>query len=249
MVAVNLTLPLLAALAASPGRLGIVCARFKESLEPWAPVANNTYMYAKGSVPQTNDSVPHSAFRSYIPLRNIGREGHTHLYHIVQNYDTLDEVMVFSQADPFDLLAPAVNTTEQMVQRAMQVEERDVTPFNAALFHDLADWEQIDWNSSKQALWIKPSQIKTLQLAPYTPAQFWTRVMGGQHPPAIRAMHGGIFAVKRETIWSLPRTVYQNALDEFEKANSSNPEIGFFMERMWAPMFSQKYRLNSVQIP
>ncbi|KXH60252.1 hypothetical protein CSAL01_13683 [Colletotrichum salicis] len=39
---VAITLLLLAALAATPSRLGIVCARFKESLDPWAPVAAST---------------------------------------------------------------------------------------------------------------------------------------------------------------------------------------------------------------
>ncbi|TDZ33376.1 hypothetical protein C8035_v010906 [Colletotrichum spinosum] len=246
---VALSLPLALSLLASPNHLGIVCARFKEPLEPWAAVANYTYVYAKGSVPQSNDSVPHSAFRSYVPLRNIGREGHTHLYHIVNNYDELQDVMIFSQADPFDLLAPAVSTTTEMVQKAVDVEKDDVTPFNPKLFHDVADWGRIDWNSSKEALWTTPSQIKTLERALYTPGEFWTRVVGEPHPPAIRAMHGGIFAVRRETIQRLPREAYQKALDEFEKANSSNPEVGFFMERMWAPMFSQKYRLSEVENP
>ncbi|KAF9872070.1 hypothetical protein CkaCkLH20_10407 [Colletotrichum karsti] len=250
MIALNIVLLLLSILRfTAADRLGIVVARFKEPLEPWSAVANSTYVYAKGNVPQTNDTVKHSEFRSYIPLRNIGREGHTHLYHIANNYDTLDEVMIFSQGDPFDLISPAVNTTSQMVDKAMKLPIDDVTPFNPTLFHDLADWRKIDWNSSKQSLWITPNQIKTLTPARYTPAQFWTRVLGGRHPPAIRAMHGGTFAVRRETIWSLPRTVYTNALNEFDRANSTNPEIGFFMERMWAPMLSRKYRLRSVQIP
>ncbi|KAK6218342.1 hypothetical protein QIS74_06222 [Colletotrichum tabaci] len=247
---VAITLPLLASLAASPARLGIVCARFKESLEPWAAVASSTYLYAKGGVPQTNDSVPHAAFRAYVPLRNIGREGHTHLYHIVSRYDELDDVTVFTQADPFDLLAPAVKTAEDMARRAAaEVGADDVSPLNPGLFHDVADWGRIDWNSSAQRLWITPGQGRTLQRAPYTPGEFWTKVLGGRHPAAIRAMHGGIFAVRRETIRGLPRAVYETALAEFEKANSTNPEVGFFMERMWAPMFSRKYWLTSVQIP
>ncbi|KAK1469675.1 hypothetical protein CMEL01_01442 [Colletotrichum melonis] len=246
---VAITLPILAALAATPSQLGIVCARFKESLDPWAPVAASTYLYSKGGVPQMNDTVQHSSFRSYVALPNIGREGHTHLHHIVNNYDTLDEIMIFTQADPFDLIAPAVNTTEQMVQKAMTVPADDVTPFNDALFHDVADWGKVDWNSSAQKLWITANQIKSLQFAPYTPAQFWTMVVGGEHPPAIRAMHGGTFAVRRETIRKLPKEAYQKALNEFETANSTNPEVGFFMERMWAPMFAEKYRLPSVQNP
>ncbi|KAF3808402.1 hypothetical protein GCG54_00013041 [Colletotrichum gloeosporioides] len=249
MVALILTLLLATFVAAAPGKLGVVVARFKEPLDPWAPHSNLTTIYAKGNVPQENDTIQHSSFRSYVPLPNIGREGHTHLFHIATNYDTLDDVMIFTQADPFDLLAPAATTPDQMIEMALQVPADDVTPFNPTLFHDVADWTKIDWNSSKQALWITESQKKTLALAPYTPGQFWTRVVGSRHPPAIRAMHGGTFSVRRETIQRLPKVVYQKALDEFEKANSSNPEIGFFMERMWAPMFSDKYRLGAVDNP
>ncbi|GKT48960.1 uncharacterized protein ColSpa_09141 [Colletotrichum spaethianum] len=114
------------------------------AITPWAAVSSFTYIYSKGSIPQTRDNVPHAAFRAYIPLRNIGRERHTHLYHIVTNYDALDEVTVFTQADPFDLLSPAVKTTDDIVRRAWMVEEDDVSPLNPALFHDVADWEWVD---------------------------------------------------------------------------------------------------------
>jgi hypothetical protein len=35
-----------------------------------------------------------------VRLQNVGREGHTYLYHIVKNYDTLSKWTVFSQAGP-----------------------------------------------------------------------------------------------------------------------------------------------------
>ena len=37
----------------------------------------------------------------YIKLPNIGRESHTYLYHIIENYDNLTELTIFSQGDPF----------------------------------------------------------------------------------------------------------------------------------------------------
>lgn len=36
-----------------------------------------------------------------IKLPNIGRESHTYLYHIIENYDNLTELTIFSQGDPF----------------------------------------------------------------------------------------------------------------------------------------------------
>ena len=37
-----------------------------------------------------------------IKLPNVGREGHTFLYHIVENYDNLDDITVFLQGNPFE---------------------------------------------------------------------------------------------------------------------------------------------------
>lgn len=229
----------------SPTELGIVCARFKEALEPWVPVSSVTYLYAKGNV--TNDTIPHSSFRSYVDLENTGREGQTYLQHIVNHYDSLEDVMIFTQADPFDLLAPIVNTTAQMVSLALRVPAGDVTPFNRGLYHDLAEWGAINWNSPAEiGLWITESQIKTLTPAPFTPGDYWRILLAQDHPPAIRAMHGGIFAVRRETIRKQPKVVYERALGEFERANAVNPEVGYFQERMWAPLFSSSYWLGSL---
>ncbi|KAJ9150364.1 Ankyrin repeat protein [Pleurostoma richardsiae] len=252
-LAVTTTTALIPAFSPSPSQLGIVVARYQEPLDPWEPFAANTYLYSKGDVPQSNDTVPHSSFRAYVELRNEGREGQTHLHHIVGHYDRLEDIMIFSQADPFDLLAPVVNTTDQMVQVALEVGHDPhgevVTPFNPDLWHDIADWDKIDWNSSTESIWITPSQIASLTPAPYTPGEFWTIVLRGCHPPAIRAMHGGTFALRRETIRSRPREVYERALAEFEKADAVNPEVGYFMERMWAPVFSRRYWLDRIKNP
>ncbi|KAI0009181.1 hypothetical protein F4779DRAFT_583556 [Xylariaceae sp. FL0662B] len=244
-----------------PCQLGIVAARYKEPLDPWADFAKNTYLYSKGGIPAENDSVPHDSFRLYKELPNIGREGHTHLWHIVHNYDKLDDIMIFTQADPFDLVAPAANTSADMVSIALTVERDEATPFNDDLWHDVDDWEKINWTDPKQAIWITPSQLASMQPAPYTPAGFWNIILRGRyprrdgfwgpphHPNAIRAMHGGTFAVRRETIRSQPRKAWLRALREFEIANATNPEQGFFMERFWSGLFSRRYWLDKVEDP
>ncbi|KAG6355992.1 hypothetical protein INS49_015377 [Diaporthe citri] len=188
--------------------LGIVVARFKEPLEPWAPLASNTYLYSKGG---------------------IGQENYT-------------DVMIFTQASPFDLTGPVVNNSNEMVAAAMQVPVDDVTPFNKQkLIRDKDDWEETNWTASEEKPWMTENQLKTLARANYTPAEFWRFVLEEEHPPAIRAMHGGIFAVRRETVQSRPVEVHQRALQRFEEAIATNPEVGFYWERTWAPVFSKRY--------
>ena len=75
--------------------LTIVIARYNESIE-WIKNLNELTttlaIYNKG--PSLNSLS--------ITLPNVGREGHTYLYHIIHNYDTLSEYTMFLQGNPFD---------------------------------------------------------------------------------------------------------------------------------------------------
>jgi hypothetical protein len=71
----------------------IVIARFNECLNWLLPYDDCTIVYNKGE-----DNIP--PFRNIVKLDNIGREGHTYLYHIIENYDKLSNRITFSQGDP-----------------------------------------------------------------------------------------------------------------------------------------------------
>ncbi|KAL2868758.1 uncharacterized protein BJX67DRAFT_36521 [Aspergillus lucknowensis] len=231
-----------------PDLLGIVVARYNEPLDQWADLAPNVYLYAKYDTPQANDTVPHSSFRSYELLPNLGREGQTYCYHLYTNYDDLQPIMIFSQADPFDLIAPETNTTQQMVEQALAPPEPDfypVTVFNYDLVHNLSDWEKINWTDPAEAYWITPSQLATLTYSPYPMSVFWRHLFHEEHPDVVTALHGGTFAVRREAILRHPRDFYKRCLDEFAYAgqNATNPEVGHFMERSWLAVWDRKFWL------
>jgi len=65
----------------------LIVARYKENIDWLNQVPRmKVSVYDKGT-----DNLP-----------NIGRESHTYLWHIVNNYDVLSEWSLFSQANPFD---------------------------------------------------------------------------------------------------------------------------------------------------
>ena len=41
-------------------------------------------------------------YTNSIKLNNVGREGHTYLYHIINNYNNLNDINIFTQGNPFD---------------------------------------------------------------------------------------------------------------------------------------------------
>lgn len=77
-----------------------VIARYKEDINWTRYLPGKVIIYNKGP-----DDLDISNFRDNTEIRkveNVGREGHTYLYHIIENYDKLTERITFLQADPFD---------------------------------------------------------------------------------------------------------------------------------------------------
>ena len=73
----------------------IVVARYNESID-WTKFYN-CIIYNKGDpIENTNTTT------NVTTLPNVGREGHTYLHHIINNYDTLSDYTMFLQGNPFD---------------------------------------------------------------------------------------------------------------------------------------------------
>jgi len=84
----------------------IVLAKYKEDVEWSKCIKHNVIIYDKSDNPVEGS----------IPLKNVGREGETFLYHIVNNYHSLDDVTVFLQADPFEHLQLLVGWRAQLTE-------------------------------------------------------------------------------------------------------------------------------------
>ncbi len=77
----------------SMSNCSIVIAKYNEDIS-WSLRLNeniNIYLYNKGDEIITGS----------LNLPNIGRESDTFLYHIIKNYDTVDDFTIFLQGNPF----------------------------------------------------------------------------------------------------------------------------------------------------
>jgi hypothetical protein len=80
--------------------IDIVVAVYNENID-WIVSHNlqrHVILYVKNSSREIHDV----GYKKIVRLSNVGREGHTYLYHILENYDSLAEVTFFLQGDPFD---------------------------------------------------------------------------------------------------------------------------------------------------
>ena len=67
-----------------------IIARYNENIS-WTNQFDNKIIYNKGNTLENS-----------IQLPNVGREAHTYLYHIINNYNNLAEFTCFLQGNPFD---------------------------------------------------------------------------------------------------------------------------------------------------
>jgi len=72
----------------------IVVSKYNEDIEWVKKINHKVTIYDKSNNPVEGS----------IKLKNVGREGETFLYHIVNNYNNLDDVTVFLQGNPFEHL-------------------------------------------------------------------------------------------------------------------------------------------------
>jgi hypothetical protein len=76
----------------------IVLSRFNEDINWISLINNNKYniiIYNKGEKIDNKD---------IIEIENIGREAHTYLHYIINNYDNLSNYTIFLQGEPFEHL-------------------------------------------------------------------------------------------------------------------------------------------------
>lgn len=74
--------------------INIVVARYNEDINWLIPYNDIAIIYNKGK-----DDIEY-AFDNIINISNIGREGHTYLYYIINKYDNLPKRTIFTQGSP-----------------------------------------------------------------------------------------------------------------------------------------------------
>jgi Protein of unknown function (DUF3431) len=189
----------------------VVIAKFKEDIS-WAEcIQSNRTIYAK-------DPEERLGFRI---LPNLGREGGTYLFHIVENYDRLADRTLFLQGDPF---AHPLVPFEEFATGLM--------PFWAApAMRQTMEW-RVPWSSPSQSIDrpVMRDFLRLLESDPNISDFFWTQ--------------GAQFALSREQIRSRPLTYYRKLWDFTQQpavtlANRQfdNHHVAWLFELFWRHVF------------
>jgi hypothetical protein len=157
---------------------------------------------------------------SCLDLDNIGRESHTYLTYIIDNYDTLPDVVFFTQGSPD-------HTGENSLEYFTNIKGDCSENYHVTKgpYYDFNENGHLDWNT------LKPYELNFFD--------WFSKYISDDVDPRgdITWWMGATFSVKREKILTRPKEYYEELLEQFPK-DHSNPEVGHFFERSWYYMFN-----------
>lgn len=197
-------------------RYQVVVAKYDEDIR-WTKKYTNVKVYdkSKGDLP------------------NIGRESHTYLTYIVENYHRLPEIVFFTQGNIKDHCEnyncdEFIYLGENKFSQNFKNLESNYYFYSGSIGYDkdhIYDYRNnilVPKDELGYRTWFKT----------YVDVDdTYNDIENG-----IILWWGGIFSVRRECILSRPKEYYKRLLDYMPKTN--NPEVGHYFERSWFYIFN-----------
>lgn len=207
----------------------IVIARYNEDLSWVSSIISEDsqiFIYNKGR--EINDVF--SPGVSIINLENVGREAHTYLYHILDNYNSLPEKIIFTQAHPND------HASENFRSYFLDFlnSSAEFKYFSKNILEMKIDLDVVEESGILNGVfWKNKHSLSSccvtipIKIIPNIESKKW--LFGT----------GAIFGVSRESILKNPKEFYERCLDILVKSSDpiNSPEAHAF-ERSWYLIFN-----------
>lgn len=199
----------------------IVIARYSENINWCNNYSNLVTIYNKG-----HDNIPSNLHT--IQLKNVGREAHTYLYHIINNWDNLADITFFGQGslssnhDPYPmciyLLPKHEEITINLYNKGMKLNAHNRIIHNNKYLHNIKNGK------------MKPAQLDFVS--------WWYKNIRHPYPgkDKIRWSHGALFSVSKKAIRTNSLNYYKSLIKYLEEHD--DPEEGHYFERCWFYIFN-----------
>jgi hypothetical protein len=203
-------------------KVQMVIARYNEDIKWLIPFKDIVIIYNKGEYDKLLNNF------NTINLNNYGRESHTYLYHIINNYDNLTEKIIFFQGKIDDHKILDIEDYFGRYNFIAKISELNIDKLKTKIDH-FGKWKK-DYNNGN------------MKISPYTPYDWLTKIIGinlEEDLKISKVVWGANFAISRELILSKPKIFYENILRYVDY--HINPEEGHFLERSWYLIFNNNY--------
>lgn len=196
----------------------LIVSRFREDVS-WAEAFGTYTVYNKG-----RDDLPARIRANSVKLPNVGREAHTYIHHIVENYDRLEDIMIFSQGG---YRAHMNVEPEEFLRRALDLGDRG---FSTNLVNMKGS---VGSNSRDFVLHWHGVDLHTKE--PYDLGGWWEKTTGEAWVRSRSVYWTATLSVRREFILRRSRESYVRLLKTLDWC--TNPMEAHFCERAWFNIF------------
>lgn len=197
--------------------LQVVVTRCDENIS-WIKNHHNVKIYQKINNLNTYYSIDNV---TYIP--NYGKDAYTHLFHIVENYNTLADYTLFSQANPYD------HDSQFNIEKFRNKEFFGVCErygnWCGSLHGSFHGWGRIIHHDK----WLKEIESGELTPAKNTYGEYWDKYIRKPkpNPEDMVWYHGIIFSASRKIIQKNSKQYYEALLETVSNCKN-NEEIHYF---------------------
>jgi hypothetical protein len=166
-------------------------------------------------------------------LPNVGREGHTYLYHIVKHYDNLNDITIF-----FPGSLNLHNKIEKGIKTVLEIEKTNKAVYvtDSKDISSLYDFTITNYASTSEENLSLNDESK-LELARIRPFGEWSKSKFKNNSHTHYSNHG-VLSVSKKDVYQRPKSFYEDLLEEL--SHTSSPEVGHYVERSWQPIFLMK---------
>lgn len=209
----------------------IIIARYNEDLKWTLETPFNKYkyiVYNKGD----NENFEKANVKEIITLPNVGKCDHTYLYHIINSYNNLSDIVVFFPGS-LDLkykrkiavkLLNEISLRDNAIFISLNQYDIKKVHYNFKLNHYKTAHQKNKCKNGESLL--KKSSIR--------PFGLWFENMFGNLKINC-LIYYGIFSIDKNDILQHPVTRYEVLIKDL--SDHSNPEVGHYLERSWCAVF------------
>lgn len=215
----------------------IVISRYNEDLNWLRNEPFNKYQYIVYNKGKNEDYYKSEKFKYEVKLKNVGRETHTYLTHIINNYINLDDYTIFLPGS-IELENRYQRTKRLFYKIGSENGSKDLFACVATFFPVVNVYKdfKIDkyLSSNKNNKTMNPDDsMKLSDIRPYS--KWYETLFNNKNIDSKCFTQNSIFALTKDTILKKPLSYYQELIKQVNEHN--NHETVHYFERSWETVF------------
>jgi hypothetical protein len=173
-------------------------------------------------------------------LPNIGRIDHTIVYHILKNWDNLEETLISLPGSI--LMCYAKGSYLTGINKRIEIYKERYRGFYSPRFSKVSSHFNYSIDNYQAEGHCNRNNNPFIK-SEYPDFQTWKKALIDERPMRYVGMRG-MFIVHRENIKHINKKIYENLLESLSVGD--NIENGHFAERIWAHIFRQ-YSFDTIK--